>query len=120
MGGREGPRSDAWLHYGTGVLEGMRCCDTELGPAVFRNAEQIDRLVLVSLGRMRRPPGSISTASSRRSRRSSPTRATQFCSASRATSARGTGENTYDCLKIKVGIDDDAGRLDANHASDVE
>jgi branched-chain amino acid aminotransferase len=32
------------LHYGTGVFEGVRCYDTELGPAVFRNAEHVDRL----------------------------------------------------------------------------
>ena len=33
------------LHYGTGVFEGMRCYDTELGPAVFRNAEHVERLL---------------------------------------------------------------------------
>jgi branched-chain amino acid aminotransferase len=33
------------LHYGTGVFEGIRCYDTELGPAVFRNAEHIERLL---------------------------------------------------------------------------
>src|SRR5436305_562935 len=33
------------LHYGTGVFEGVRCYDTELGPAVFRNAEHVDRLL---------------------------------------------------------------------------
>jgi branched-chain amino acid aminotransferase len=32
------------LHYGTGILEGMRCYDTEIGPAVFRHKEHIDRL----------------------------------------------------------------------------
>ncbi len=32
------------LHYGTGVFEGVRCYDTELGPAVFRHAEHIERL----------------------------------------------------------------------------
>lgn len=32
------------LHYGTGVFEGVRCYDTELGPAVFRNAEHCERL----------------------------------------------------------------------------
>ncbi len=32
------------LHYGTGVFEGVRCYDTEIGPAVFRHAEHIDRL----------------------------------------------------------------------------
>jgi branched-chain amino acid aminotransferase len=33
------------LHYGTGVFEGVRCYETELGPAVFRNAEHVDRLI---------------------------------------------------------------------------
>jgi len=33
------------LHYGTGVFDSMRCYDGELGPAVFRNAEHIDRLL---------------------------------------------------------------------------
>lgn len=33
------------LHYGTGVFEGVRCYDTDLGPAVFRNAEHVDRLL---------------------------------------------------------------------------
>ena len=33
------------LHYGTGVFEGVRCYDTELGPAVFRNGEHVDRLL---------------------------------------------------------------------------
>jgi branched-chain amino acid aminotransferase len=33
------------LHYGTGVFEGVRCYDTELGPAVFRNAEHMERLL---------------------------------------------------------------------------
>ena len=32
------------LHYGTGVFEGVRCYDTEIGPAVFRHADHIDRL----------------------------------------------------------------------------
>jgi branched-chain amino acid aminotransferase len=32
------------LHYGTGVFEGIRCYDTDLGPAVFRHAEHMDRL----------------------------------------------------------------------------
>jgi branched-chain amino acid aminotransferase len=32
------------LHYGTGVFEGVRCYDTEIGPAVFRNRDHIDRL----------------------------------------------------------------------------
>jgi branched-chain amino acid aminotransferase len=32
------------LHYGTGVFEGVRCYDTVLGPAVFRNAEHVERL----------------------------------------------------------------------------
>ena len=33
------------LHYGTGVFEGVRCYDTELGPAVFRNTEHVQRLL---------------------------------------------------------------------------
>ena len=37
------------LHYGTGVFEGVRCYDTELGPAVFRNVEHVERLA--ALGR---------------------------------------------------------------------
>lgn len=32
------------LHYGTGVFEGVRCYDTEHGPAIFRHAEHLDRL----------------------------------------------------------------------------
>lgn len=32
------------LHYGTSVFEGVRCYDTELGPAVFRNQDHVDRL----------------------------------------------------------------------------
>ena len=32
------------LHYGTGVFEGIRCYDTEHGPAVFRHADHLDRL----------------------------------------------------------------------------
>jgi branched-chain amino acid aminotransferase len=32
------------LHYGTGVFEGIRCYDTEIGPAVFRHLDHIDRL----------------------------------------------------------------------------
>ena len=33
------------LHYGTGVFEGVRCYDTEIGPAVFRHAEHLDRFM---------------------------------------------------------------------------
>ncbi len=33
------------LHYGTGVFEGERCYDTELGPAVFRHREHLERLM---------------------------------------------------------------------------
>lgn len=33
------------LHYGTGVFEGVRCYDTELGPAIFRNADHVERLL---------------------------------------------------------------------------
>jgi branched-chain amino acid aminotransferase len=32
------------LHYGTGVFEGVRCYDTEEGPAIFRWEEHLDRL----------------------------------------------------------------------------
>jgi branched-chain amino acid aminotransferase len=32
------------LHYGTGVFEGVRCYDTEVGPAVFRHTEHLERL----------------------------------------------------------------------------
>src|SRR6056297_3082045 len=32
------------LHYGSGVFEGVRCYDTEQGPAVFRWDEHLDRL----------------------------------------------------------------------------
>ena len=32
------------LHYGTGVFEGIRCYDTEIGPAIFRHEDHIDRL----------------------------------------------------------------------------
>ena len=32
------------LHYGTGVFEGIRCYDTERGPAVFRMQEHLERL----------------------------------------------------------------------------
>ena len=32
------------LHYGSGVFEGIRCYDTERGPAVFRLAEHMQRL----------------------------------------------------------------------------
>ncbi|QCC46648.1 branched-chain amino acid transaminase [Halobellus limi] len=31
------------LHYGTGVFEGVRCYDTENGPAIFRWEEHLDR-----------------------------------------------------------------------------
>ena len=32
------------LHYGTGVFEGIRCYKTEMGSAVFRLKEHVDRL----------------------------------------------------------------------------
>jgi branched-chain amino acid aminotransferase len=32
------------LHYGTGVFEGVRCYDTEIGPAVFRHEDHLKRL----------------------------------------------------------------------------
>jgi branched-chain amino acid aminotransferase len=31
------------LHYGSGVFEGIRCYDTELGPAIFRLPEHLER-----------------------------------------------------------------------------
>ncbi|MGM0591881.1 MAG: branched-chain amino acid transaminase [Halobacteriota archaeon] len=31
------------LHYGTGIFEGVRCYDTERGPAIFRWDEHLDR-----------------------------------------------------------------------------
>jgi branched-chain amino acid aminotransferase len=32
------------LHYGTGVFEGIRCYETEHGPAIFRHREHLERL----------------------------------------------------------------------------
>jgi branched-chain amino acid aminotransferase len=32
------------LHYGTGVFEGIRCYETERGPAIFKHREHLDRL----------------------------------------------------------------------------
>jgi branched-chain amino acid aminotransferase len=32
------------LHYGTGVFEGIRCYETEGGPAIFRHREHLERL----------------------------------------------------------------------------
>jgi len=32
------------LHYGTGVFEGIRCYETERGPAIFRHSDHLDRL----------------------------------------------------------------------------
>jgi branched-chain amino acid aminotransferase len=32
------------LHYGTGVFEGIRCYETEHGPAIFRHLDHLDRL----------------------------------------------------------------------------
>jgi branched-chain amino acid aminotransferase len=32
------------LHYGTGVFEGIRCYETDRGPAVFRHREHLERL----------------------------------------------------------------------------
>ena len=31
------------LHYGTGIFEGIRCYDTDKGPAVFRLTEHLKR-----------------------------------------------------------------------------
>jgi branched-chain amino acid aminotransferase len=33
------------LHYGTGVFEGIRCYETDRGPAIFRHREHIERLL---------------------------------------------------------------------------
>ncbi len=33
------------LHYGTGIFEGMRCYNTNRGPAIFRAKEHYDRLI---------------------------------------------------------------------------
>jgi branched-chain amino acid aminotransferase len=32
------------LHYGSGVFEGIRCYETERGPAIFRHLEHLERL----------------------------------------------------------------------------
>ena len=32
------------MHYGTGVFEGVRCYETEQGPAIFRHKEHLERL----------------------------------------------------------------------------
>src|SRR6478752_6311342 len=32
------------LHYGTGVFEGIRCYETERGPAIFRHRDHLDWL----------------------------------------------------------------------------
>jgi branched-chain amino acid aminotransferase len=32
------------LHYGSGVFEGIRCYETERGPAIFRHADHLERL----------------------------------------------------------------------------
>jgi branched-chain amino acid aminotransferase len=32
------------LHYGSGVFEGIRCYETESGPAIFRHTDHLDRL----------------------------------------------------------------------------
>ena len=73
------------LHYGTGVFEGVRCYDTELGPAVFRNAEHVERLLPLGRallhGRCRTPPSSCAR------RRSSSSRATACAPATSARSS---------------------------------
>jgi branched-chain amino acid aminotransferase len=43
------PFVNAGLHYGYSVFEGIRCYSTERGPAVFRLAEHVDRLLDSSL-----------------------------------------------------------------------
>ena len=32
------------LHYGSGVFEGIRCYETERGPAIFRHRDHLERL----------------------------------------------------------------------------
>ena len=39
------PFMNTALHYGAGVFEGIRCYQTERGPAIFRLAEHMERLV---------------------------------------------------------------------------
>ncbi|MEP6645162.1 MAG: branched-chain amino acid transaminase [Acidobacteriaceae bacterium] len=39
------PFLNAGLHYGISVFEGIRCYDTEHGPAIFRLEEHVDRLL---------------------------------------------------------------------------
>jgi branched-chain amino acid aminotransferase len=34
------------FHYGTGVFEGIRCYETDRGPAIFRHADHLDRLAM--------------------------------------------------------------------------
>jgi branched-chain amino acid aminotransferase len=34
------------FHYGTGVFEGIRCYETERGPAIFRHRDHLDRLAM--------------------------------------------------------------------------
>ena len=50
------------LHYGTGVFEGIRCYETERGPAIFRHADHLERL--------RSRPSSTTCRCPTRSRRS--------------------------------------------------
>ncbi len=52
MNGRLVPTAEATvpfltnaLHYGTAVFEGIRCYNTERGPAIFRHREHMERLV---------------------------------------------------------------------------
>jgi branched-chain amino acid aminotransferase len=52
MNGRFVPWEDAkvhvlthGLHYGTGVFDSMRCYETAIGPAIFRNVEHLERLL---------------------------------------------------------------------------
>jgi len=39
------PFLNSALHYGLGVFEGIRCYNTESGPAVFRLTDHMERLV---------------------------------------------------------------------------
>ena len=57
------------LHYGTGVFEGVRCYDTEIGPAVFRHQDHVERLV--QLGRALLHADPVRPRAAARRRRSS-------------------------------------------------
>ena len=47
------------LHYGSGVFEGIKCYLTDIGPAIFKLPEHIDRLFLSALKYKMKIPKSI-------------------------------------------------------------